>query len=536
MKSIFKEDNVDSKVIFDKGTFLFALLGTIIANGEIIFNKITWHDEIALIYSGWGIALEHGRWLNDIFIKLLEFFAGAESLGVPNGIIVGLCIGIMSCLLFYLFGIYNKYIRIALILVFISIPVIAANFGYMSWAGMNFIGLTLCVVALFILSKTLEKKTSIKKTILGFIFSSLVAACALGQYQCFITFYITILLSYLIKLCIDRNESMKSFLVKFIYFIASSALSLVFYFLILKLCLAVNHTELSNYAGVDSFGMGSLSDYLARIQFAYWGFIQPSSTGYATMFPFHWNGWHILLLAFIAVVIVYYFVVILRKKEIAKFVQLLICLALFPLAVNLNFVLYGSGLEKDYHFIHALHMYSMIMLFVLPFLFLCSKEMLEQWSIDKKSIKYFFRTILISMTALTFVIGCLYVRYDNFCYMEMEIRQQKAISYFTTLRARIESVDGYESDMTIYFVNQFHKQNKADEIIANYDFPATYPYDFQIVNSQSYWYYYMIMWIGWQPPIGDESVYANDERVQAMPSYPSEKAIQVLDGNIVIKF
>ena len=169
MNNNTKKINVASDIIFDKFTFLFALLGTILANGEIIFNKIAWHDETMLVYSGWKIPLEHGRWLNFLFIKFLENFAGAESLSVPNGIIVGLCIGAMSCMIFYLFGIYNKYIRAALIFVFISIPVVAANFGYMSWSGMNFIGLLLCVVSLFIIARTLDKSCTGKKMLIGFL-------------------------------------------------------------------------------------------------------------------------------------------------------------------------------------------------------------------------------------------------------------------------------------------------------------------------------------------------------------------------------
>lgn len=535
MNNNTKKINVASDIIFDKFTFLFALLGTILANGEIIFNKIAWHDETMLVYSGWKIPLEHGRWLNFLFIKFLENFAGAESLSVPNGIIVGLCIGAMSCMIFYLFGIYNKYIRAALIFVFISIPVVAANFGYMSWSGMNFIGLLLCVVSLFIIARTLDKSCTGKKMLIGFLAASVIAGCAVGQYQCFVTFYITLLLTYLIKLCIDRDMKGKSFAAIFIYFILAVAAALVFYLIVLKIFLAANHAELSDYAGISSYGKGSVADYLARIQFSYLGFVQPSATEYATMFPFHWNGWHIILLILIAAISIYYFVQILRRKKVGKFIQLLICLAVFPLAINLNFVLYGSGLEKDYHFVHALHMYQMIMLFVLPFLFLCNADMKSQMESDKKKVQYFFKTMLIAMTAFTFIMGGLYVRYDNFCYMESEVRQEKAIAYFTTLRARVESVEGYDPSMTVYFMNQIHKENNVDEVTANYDYPATFPFDFMIINS-NYWYEYMDLWTGWRPPMGDESVYVNDPREQVMPAYPADGSIQILDGNVVVKF
>lgn len=533
MKSIFKENNVDSKKIFDKETFLFAFLGTIICHGEIIFNKISWHDDMAMTFSAWGQALSHGRWLNHFMIKLLEKVAGGESLGVPNGIIVGFSIAVMSCLLFYIFGIFNKYVRIALMVVFIGLPAVAANFGYMSASGMNFIGLMLCVLALYFMYEMVENDYSKGKGILLFIAASFLACLAIGQYQCFFTYYLSLLLTYLIKICVDHEEKFSKFFAKFFGFIFSVFLALVFYLIILKISLSATGAELADYSGIDSFGLGTPLDYWHRVCFAYLGFIKPSETGYATMFPFHFSGWHILLLIFIVVVVGYYLISKLAKKKIKEVIELIICLILFPLAINFNFVLFGT--DGDYHAIHALHMYQMILTFALPFIFLCSKDFKVNWDNDRKIIKYFFRTLFISMTALTFVIGCFYVRYDNFCYMTNEMRQEKAISYLTTLRSRIESTEGYDSSMLICFINDMHKVNLADDVRAQYDYPATYPFDSAIINS-NYWYYYMMLWIGWQPPTGDSSWFENDERVQAMPSYPSDGSIQIIDGSVVVKF
>lgn len=36
--------------------------------------------------------------------------------------------------------------------------------------------------------------------------------------------------------------------------------------------------------------------------------------------------------------------------------------------------------------------------------------------------------------------------------------------------------------------------------------------------------------------MGDESVYVNDPREQVMPAYPADGSIQILDGNVVVKF
>ena len=64
MKNPFIEKNVDTAKVFDRNVLLFSLLGTVIIHGEIIFNKIAWHDDMAVTYTAWGLPLEHGRWLN----------------------------------------------------------------------------------------------------------------------------------------------------------------------------------------------------------------------------------------------------------------------------------------------------------------------------------------------------------------------------------------------------------------------------------------------------------------------------------------
>lgn len=535
MKNPFIEKNADTSKVFDFSVLLFALLGTVIIHGEIIFNKLSWHDDMTVTFEAWNLPLEHGRWLNQILVSFFENFAGAESLGVINGILAGLFIGIISCLLFYIFNIGNKAIRFALTLIFITIPAVAGNFGYMSGTGANFFGILLCVIALFLVDKAKRSNTSFKKNISLYLASAFLAGAALGQYQCFFTVFLSLLLTYLLKRCIDEDFSVPEFLKNFFGYIFLLFLSLVFYLIVLQIALSLTGRELSSYSGVSSFGIGSVSDYFIRIKFAYRAFIFPSLCGTACMFPFHFTYWYKIFYALIAISIVFYFVIILMRGKIRKAVELLICLLLFPLAVNFNFVLFGSGKDMDFHAIHSLHMYQEILLFLLPYVFLFSddvKNAIEEGKqIAKKTVNIFAGVL----TIIIILIGCLYVRYDNFCYMENEIRQEKAISYFTVLRAKVESVDGYDPAMTVYCINDNNQENSVDTVIANYDNIMTNPFSAPIINSR-YWYLYMDQWTGWLPKFGDPVKFVDDERVKAMPVYPNDGSVKVIDGDLVIKF
>lgn len=536
MKNPFIEKNVDTAKVFDRNVLLFSLLGTVIIHGEIIFNKIAWHDDMAVTYTAWGLPLEHGRWLNQLFVDFFENFAGAESLGVINGILTGLFIGIIACLLFYIFDVSNKLVRFALSLVFITIPAIAGNFGYMSGSAANFFGILLCVISLFFVDKAIKKK-SFKKAIPDYILAVVLAGSAMGQYQCFFTVSLSLLLIYLIKNSISSEISFPEYLRRFFGYIFILFLALIFYLVILKLSLSITHRELSSYSGIDSYGLGSPVDYYFRVKYAYHAFLITNFCLTANMFPFHWDGWRNILYAVIIITLISYIVLILIKKKFRKFIEAIICLALFPLALNFNFVLFGKGLDVDYHAIHSLHMYQWVLLFVLPFLFLFSDEM-QAFMSEKNAVRRHFMQGLCSvMAVITMIIGCLYARYDNFLYMESEIRQEKAISYFTVLRSRVESVEGYNPAMKVYFINSAEQENSVDETIVNYDYVVTNPYSAPIVNTD-FWYMqeYMRIWTGWDPTFGDEAEYADDDRVKAMPAYPSDGSIQLLDGNVIVKF
>lgn len=194
----------------------------------------------------------------------------------------------------------------------------------------------------------------------------------------------------------------------------------------------------------------------------------------------------------------------------------LISVMMLPVICNFNFILYG--VEP----VHALHQYQFVMLYVFVVVLI-------------KNVSGNIETIAASFIIF---IGCLYVRYDNVCYMEAEMQQQQAISYMTTLISDIHNTEGYYLDIPVCYVNENDKLLMSNHSIAKYDTTITNPFQYNVAMTYS-WRTYMYEWCNYSPA----SIVALEElseevmdKVEELPRYPDNGSIKVIDGILIIKF
>lgn len=514
------------KKCYDKTIFLTAFLATFIIHGARIFNVFLWHDDAQYVFRGWNTGLRHGRWFHHIMSTVIERVSGHEILPVFSGIISALCIAFIACLLFDLFEIKEFQLQLPLILIFCAIPSVAGHFGYIGSAGYDFVGKLLCVAGAYIVCKGINGK----KGVLPFMAGAFLFSCSLGEYQCYVPFYLTILLTYFTKEMLNTKNTWKDFLGKAVYYVGSSVVGLGLYLVILKLFLALSGKELTSYAGTDTFGIVGIAEYIKRVVFVYKDFFMPDMEASYNMFPFHWDGWHVGLLSGLFGLMAMVIVLKIAKKEYHSAVQSIIAFVLLPLGLNFNFIVYGAEAT------HSLHMYHYVMMFVYLFVLVhgISKDALMVFK--QEQFKQPLTRAIYGVTAtVVLIFGLLYIRYDNYCYMQAEVRQEKAISYFTTLVTQIQSIEGYDDDYSIAFINADDKKNNVDEVNAKFDPIITNPYSYPIANSYN-WEDYVRVWCGFEPSFADPADYIQNKEVQEMPSYPDDGSIRIIDNVVVVKF
>ena len=523
-----------SKKIWDKSIFIILFYSFFVIHGETVFNKISWWDDIVGCFAkpAFNESLPQGRWLYYIIESVLKRVAGVESLPVFNGIIVSACIGLFSLIVFSMFQIKDEKIKLSLGLIFLSIPSVAGHLGYRLDSGINFIGILICSVAAFISCRAICERRDLKK----FLWGSFLFACALGEYQCYFSLYLSICLLYFLNFLLSNDISLKKYCKYIFCYVLNIALGLILYLLILHIFLYFADVKLFSYANTNTYGIVSINEYLERINYAYLIFLNPYLLSPANMFPFHWRGWYRLLIFFNALLTLFLMLTILRREELKLLsnknllFQITLLLIIFPSTLNFNGILYGWGN------VHSLHAYQQCLLFLFPFIVF--KALLK--NLIELNISANMRGLYYSLICVLVVFGVLYIRYDNYCYMLSEIRQTQAIRYFTTLTTRIMSVDGYKNEMPVAFVHEEKKYNSIDDIKEFSDFPVTNPYYLPLIDVDKGYVEairaFMKYWCGYTPVFANSQIYESRDTVKLMPCYPDHGSIKIIDNVIVVKF
>ena len=426
-----------------------------------------------------------------------------------------------------MFEIQNKLYKALMGLVLLSFPAVAANLGYMGGSGFNFIGILICIIAAYLTCDAIHNDFKLNPQ---YWMGSLLFACSLGEYQCYFSLYLSVCLLYCMSFVLQHSIPLRKFYRYFGYYVLNIFVGVVLYIIVLQGFLWFENVKLLHYANTDTYGAISVYNYLERFYFSYNSFFYPHLLRYANMFPFQWNGWYRILILLIVFLCALYVVTNFQTEKRETRLQFYVLLVLVPCIFNFNIVIYGWVAY------HALHVYHYSLLFLLPvilFRTIAINQHFRSHVIIRKAIKAAHIILIFCM----FIFGCLFVRYDNYCYMLSEFRLSQAICYYTALTARIMSVNNYKQEYPVAFVNENKKNSNADKKQEEYDFPVINPYNTEFVNSYPVSSRaFMKYWCGYSPEFVNAKQYEKDDIVKSMPSYPDDGSIKIIDNVIVVKF
>ena len=129
-------------------------------------------------------------------------------------------------------------------------------------------------------------------------------------------------------------------------------------------------------------------------------------------------------------------------------------------------------------FVYSNMQYSQIFVFV--YLIFIIEISLQHNFISQDAVKkYLSRTALILLGIICF----LYIRFDNICYLKADYMQKRAVSYFTVLQSRIQSIPGYKDDYPVVFVNEFGKMKQTVTHTEQLDSIYIFTYQLDLLNN-----------------------------------------------------
>ncbi|MBQ6576085.1 MAG: hypothetical protein IJL90_08270, partial [Lachnospiraceae bacterium] len=282
-----------------------------------------------------------------------------------------------------------------------------------------------------------------------------------------------------------------------------------------------------DYRGVSSFGKTGISGYIYRIFTAYKRFIKPADfINYngvsANMYPWMTKYLHMLLIVLTAVMFI--MLAIRIKDNRAKILQLCIILAASPLFAYFIYVMVE---EKDAH--GGMGYGEAFMVFIAAYFM---ERLIGPVTVNTLT-RWLYRIAL----AVILIMGFMFARYANVCYLKADLMQAEAINYYNRLIERIQSVEGYTPGTPIAYIND--RQKNDDDFSGNKLFDSIYlpPYQGNSIINDFAWERTMNMWCSFDRVEADgDRLEAFSDEINAMPVYPAEGSVQMFDETIVVKF
>lgn len=489
-----------------------SLIIGVFSHGMALFNKYSVHDDVGAMF--WtGTTFPLGRWALDIFgrVETAFFGDGHYSLPLYNGIVSILCIAIVTCIMCSLLEINNKVLCVLLSGFMVSFSTITAIFSFMFTAHYYMIAFLLGIVGVYLICKY--------KKWYCWVIGVCVVAFSIGVYQAFIPIYISLMLMSCVNMSLEKNVKIIEIFKEGIRLVLSIISYTVLYAVLNKIFLKINHTELKSYKGIDSVGSVPIKEYLFRTFLrTYKEFLYPRRQ----IFP-HRSYWVYIiilsLLLFIAVVLTAKLFI--KKKSIAfSFIALLF---IFPIACEFIYVM------CDKNSISSLMLYGAVM----PMWLLADLMERVEWKKIKVS-KIYKICVVVSFV----ILNIMFIRFNNRCYLKAELYQQEAISYFTTLITQIKSCDGYDPLYPVLFADDEGNTDPSITLISELEDIQINDYHINLsIYLNNYTYKDFIRrWCGYSPYYIDFNSFDDKNAVLAMPKYPCDGSIKIIDDVVVVRF
>lgn len=391
-------------------------------------------------------------------------------------------------------------------------PAVAYTYLYMFTASAYALAIALAVGAVWITRKHPK----------WFLAASIMLACSIGTYQAYFSVAAALALSCVILDLFDREKPLKTTIREGFRVLFMLALGAVVYYGVLQLFLKIKDLKLLTYLGMDDFGSGlTLDGILGMVIDAYksflYFFLSPGSFGYNTA-PLIWA--HLALLAAGGICGL---ILVFRGKLLREPVRMLLLIlgcGLVPLACNFTQLLSEPT---------PIMRYGLVIAYVL-LIALADRLPRERG----KTGRLLRRVVCCSMACVLL----LFAQIDNIAYTASATAHRATQSFSTNLVARVEAAEGYEKGMEVVIIGSFPDQVYYSEIEA---FRLVEHYSCMsatVMQLNKHVYSYLNDWLNvpWQEP--EEEVFlavSESDAFAAMPLYPSDGSIQILDGRVVVK-
>lgn len=493
-----------------KSAFISCLLVGYLVHLYAFTNLIPNSDGLSRVFDLQQMTVS-GRWFLHYASALNRF----TQMPAAIGLVSLLLLAVSAALVVDLLGIRSRWLSGLTGAVMAAFPCLGYTFLYMFTASAYCLGIFMAVLSVWLV------RWNWKNWLLGV----LLLAMTMGIYQAYVTVAISLSVLVVFRHTLLRRADFRATLRLGLTFVSYLAAGAGAYYGILMLVLKAKNLELLSYLGMDAASSGYPLAQLPQLlldtykQVIAFFFLPGSANGFADVWMVALNGCLILLAVFFV-----FYRLTLKKLwgDGWRFLGIVAMVAIFPLAINFGQII------SPYSVPTPLMKYAYVAVYLAVFMV---TDLADSAAQKKFSMPFV-------MMAVMAVLLVNFANTNNLLYTVSAQAQHSTQSYLTRLLTRIEDCPGYEYGMEVVVIGaipeeQLHSDVESYGQVDHYSVPMH-----TVAPLNKHIYYYFNDWLN--TPIEEpteETMIAVSEspEFQAMPLYPRQGSIQVIDGRVVAK-
>ena len=356
----------------------------------------------------------------------------------------------------------------------------------------------------------------------------LLLALSMGIYQAYAAVAVALSLLTVLRECLTPSASLKGTARLGLRLAGSLALGAALYYGILQIFLAVKNLELLDYLGMEQAGSSYplarlpgliLSAYKQVVVFFFW---PGGSSSFTTPVM---AGLNLALLALSVGCLIAFAVRRTLWQELWRPISALVLAALLPLAVGF------AQIISPFSDATPLMKYAYVGVYLAALL--AADLGLEALARPRGEAVVSWALALCLSGLLLYGANI-----NNLLYTASDQAHRATLSYATRLLTRIESCPGYTGEEEILIIGSFptdriYAQVESYALVDHYSVPRD-----TAAPLNKHIYYYLSDWLNVPVQEPDEETMlavSQTEEFQAMPLYPADGSVQLLDGRVVVK-
>ncbi len=524
-------------------TFVVSFFTAIVVHLYVLTNRFFNYFEMGNIFTHMPFSQEDslglGRWFMPAATNILTYF----SMPLVNGLLVFLMLAISAAMIVDLLEIKSSAYGVLLGLILVTFPGLASIMSYGVNSDENAVALLMAVWSGFLFVKNVQRGKWKRGAVLGAIPLALSLAC----YQPYMSLTIGILYMMLFMQLYRKKTDLKTFVLLVVRCILMLAAGFALYYGILQIMLHMTGISLSDYHGVDSMTSFTPKGIAKGFVYSYLYFIK-----YFFTTEYTYTIGRIVCNAIGGVIFL-----ILVFKRMRRYrgeanttmgsaagktyevrdrmtnLLLFIMLLYLPLGVNASPFLMADrvGAGVDRYMIYSLMFFWALLLAIMD---ANTDEHTPQLTKSRKNMLQWLGGFSVLCAIVTgFVI-------TNQAYHRLEATTKATEGMMVRMAARMESTEGWNRDMPVYFVNARNmiNQNYGPEVKDFRDLknlPGTFlraGYGEDAIAG------YMQTYLRFPVKLANEEEMTRataDPAFNNMKAYPDASAVRIIDGVMVVK-